>query len=285
MTLTNGSFRLVAADLDGTLLNPRGELSPRTIATAHALHAAGITLALTTSRRLTRTAPIAAALDLRGPLILYDGAQIRSYPSRAIVAEHPLDAPIAAEATTTLLARGLRPVAQYGDERGERMLAAHAASRDSLDQRYLSLFSEQITFVSEDEFYTRLGAPLRLVAFDALDRLQTATEEISWQSSGWQLLPRGNFGTAELSVFSASASKGQALRALAQRLGIPLEKIFAIGDGINDVSMLSVAGLSVAMGNADRVVQDAAHVVTQTNAEDGAALAIEKFVLNSSGRE
>lgn len=279
--MTQGPFRLVAADLDGTLLDPQGQLSPRTVAVAHALHDAGVVLALATSRRLTGAAPVAAALQMTGPLIIYDGAQVRQYPSREIIAEHPLERSTARQAVAILLARGLRPVVQYGDAVGERMLVGPAAPGDTLDELYLSQFPDQITSVSAAELSDRLNSPLRIVSFDALERLRSAADELAQLPCGWQLLPRGNYGTAELSVFSAESSKGKALTALAQRLEIPMAQVFAIGDGINDVSMLSVAGLGVAMGNGDRVARAAAQVVARPNSEDGAARAIARYVLES----
>lgn len=288
--MTQTPFRLVAADLDGTLLDPRGALSSRTIAAVHALREADITVALATSRRLTSTAPVAAALGLQGPLIIYDGAQIRDYPSGGSIASHPLDQRIARRVIEILLAHQLRPVVQYGSadghgphgehgEHGEHMVVGPAMPGSTLDENYLSQYTRQITVVSEAELYQRLAQSLRIVVFDALERLQAAIAEVAALPMGWQLLPRGNYGTAELSVFSPAASKGNALQTLAQRLEIPLTQVFAIGDGINDISMLSVAGLSAAMGNADRVVREAARAVVPANSEDGAAQAIEEYVL------
>src|SRR5262249_11453126 len=70
------AYRLVAMDVDGTLLDEHGELSLGTQAVLQRLSAAGVILALATSRRLTGTMPVAEALGLRSPLIIYDGAQI-----------------------------------------------------------------------------------------------------------------------------------------------------------------------------------------------------------------
>lgn len=82
-------------------------------------------------------------------------------------------------------------------------------------------------------------------------------------------------------MFSPSASKGQALTALADSLGISLEETMAVGDGVNDVSMLRAAGLGVAMGQAPRRVRASADLVTASNAEDGLAQVIEDVILGS----
>jgi hydroxymethylpyrimidine pyrophosphatase-like HAD family hydrolase len=86
-----------------------------------------------------------------------------------------------------------------------------------------------------------------------------------------------------LTLFATGVSKGAALARLAADLGVPLAETLAIGDGSNDVSMLRVAGLGVAMGHATPSVRLAADVVTASNGEDGAAQAIERYVLRETG--
>jgi len=93
------------------------------------------------------------------------------------------------------------------------------------------------------------------------------------------LLLLGNYGVAELTLFSSAVSKGNALAILARHLDIPLDETMAVGDGPNDVSMLRMAGLGVAMGQASRRVRAMADVVTASNTEDGLARAIEHYAL------
>ena len=76
------------------------------------------------------------------------------------------------------------------------------------------------------------------------------------------------------------ANKGQALATLAERLGVPLERTMALGDGGNDPAMFKRAGLSVAMGQADEAIRKQAMYVTASNEDDGVAQALERFVLN-----
>ena len=82
-----------------------------------------------------------------------------------------------------------------------------------------------------------------------------------------------------IEINRSDCSKGEALKHLCETLGIRSEEVMAIGDGGNDLTMLRYAGLGVAMGNAEPDVLDAADCVTATNDEDGAALAIEKYAL------
>src|SRR5689334_14531394 len=201
----SGRFRLVASDLDGTLLDPEGNLSARTIAAVQALHAAGIPLVLATSRRLTGAMPIAAALGLGGPLILYDGAQVRQYPSGEILAQHALPIPLARQAAAIIASHGLRPIVQHGNHDGEHLvvgdLAASATERGR-ERVYLEAFAHQIVALPAGELFADGAAPLRIVAFGPLRWLRPAAAALAALPLGWQLLPRGNYGTAELSVFA-----------------------------------------------------------------------------------
>jgi len=275
-------FRLVASDLDGTLLDPQGNLSARTLAAVQAVRAAGIPFILATSRRLTGAKPVAAALSLDGPLILYDGAQVRHYPSGDILAQHTLPIPLARQAADIISSHGLRPIVQHGDREGERLVIgapAASAQEHGREHAYLEAFAHQIVEPPTGELFADGAEPLRIVAFGPPRWLRPAAAEIAALPLGWQLLPRGNYGTAELSVFATGASKGAALLTLAERLGIPRREVFAVGDGINDISLLGAAGFGVAMANGGPKVRAAARALAPSHAEDGAAWAIERYVL------
>jgi Cof subfamily protein (haloacid dehalogenase superfamily) len=277
------TYRLVAVDLDGTLLDERGELTARTHAAVRRVQAAGITLALATSRRLTGALPVAEALALRGPLILYDGAQIREHPGGDVLTANAIAPEVARPVVGLLAAHGLRPVVQYGGADGERLLVGPPVRSSDHADAYLALFARQIDVMPLTKLMERAAGPegpLRIVAFGPLERLRAATGEMEHLPCGRQLLPRGNYGTAELSVFAPDASKGNALRWLAARLSVPMWQTCAIGDGINDVSLLAAAGLGMAMGNAAPEVRAVASVVTASNSEDGAARALERYVLH-----
>jgi 5-amino-6-(5-phospho-D-ribitylamino)uracil phosphatase len=274
-----GHYQLVAADLDGTLLGPDGELSPATIAAVRALRSVGAILVLATSRRLTGALPVAEALGHEGPLILYDGAQTRAYPSGVVLTTNGLDRRVAQRAVELLADCGLRPIVQHGDETGERLLVGLAA-RDS-EETYLARFAHQVTEMPVERLCADGPDPLRLVAFGPSARLEGAARGIADLACGCQLLAAGNYGASELTVFAPGASKGSALEALAQRLGISMMQTLAIGDGINDVSLLQAAGFGVAMANGAEVVRQVARALAPSHADDGAAWAIRRYVLGS----
>lgn len=271
--------RLVAADLDGTLLDAAGRVSAATRDVVQALREAGVVLALATARRYFGASLAAEHLGHEGPVIVCDGAMTCAYPSAEVLAHEALPAPIARAAAAVIAAHELRPLVQYWDGGGDRLCAsppcgaAHEAS-------YLAHYMQPVSEVPLDQLCADGVDPLRMVVFGPLDRLTPAARELQSLACGLQVLPMGSYGTAELTVFSPAASKGAGLQALARRLGIPLEATFAIGDGLNDRSLLAAAGFGVAMHGAPAELLDLADAVAPPNDHDGAATALRRYVLD-----
>ncbi len=310
-------IRLVALDIDGTLLDPQGRLTLRTANTIRAVEAVGVTVALATSRRWTPAAPIAALLgqplaadgypdgepeapsphearpsaeydadEITAPpsrtLILCDGAMIRSHPTGDLLLANLTPAALAQAAATLLASHGLPVTAQYTD--------AEVASREYLVTdadpahpewiaSYLAYYQRQTTFAPIATLCAGRLDPLRLMAFGPVERLRAAAEELAVLGCGTQIIAVGMYEIGELMVFAPSASKGAAFAWLAARLGVALSETLAIGDGVNDVSLLRAAGLGVAMGNAVPEALAAADAVTASNAADGVALALDRYIL------
>jgi Cof subfamily protein (haloacid dehalogenase superfamily) len=276
-------IRLVVSDVDGTLLDPAGVVSRGTLEALGGLRHAGVMFALATSRRWTGTVPLAQQLGLAAPLILYDGALIREYPSGEMLGADALDPASAQLAAEALAAHGLQPIAQYCDSRGEYLRVAESATHPEWTEEYLERFASQTRRVRLDLLSDQDVGPLRLVAFGPISVLRRAAVALAHLHVGRQLLLAGSYGLAELTIFSRSASKGAALARIVEYYGMSLEETLAVGDGLNDISMLRAAGLGVAMGHAPRRVRAAAHAVTASNEEDGLALAIGRYVLATAG--
>jgi Cof subfamily protein (haloacid dehalogenase superfamily) len=275
------AFRLVVSDIDGTLLDSQGTLTAETRQAVIAVERAGICFALATARRWTGAQSVAQALGLPIPVIVYDGIQTRQFPSGEILHEQHLDAGKAGKAALVMVEHHLQPILQYGDHHGERLVVGllpdghlhpnHAA-------HYLSNFADQVEEVPLPDIAHPSPNPLRLVAFGPQDRLLGAAAEIAELECGWQILPNGSYGAAELSVFVPSASKGSATAALCRNLGISRDEVLAIGDGPNDVSLLLAAGFGVAMANGSQEVKAIAKAIVPSNQEDGVAVAIARYV-------
>lgn len=272
--------RLVAADLDGTLLDAAGCASDATREVVRALRDAGVVLALATARRYYGASLAAVELGHLGPVIVCDGALTCAYPAADVLAREPLPAVVAREALSIIAAHGLRPVVQYWEGGSDRLCIGPAPSGAAHEASYLAHYTQQITELPLGQLCADGVDPLRVVIFGPLERLTPVARELRSLACGVQVLPMGSYGTAELTVFSPVASKGAALRSLARRLGVPLAATFAIGDGLNDRSLFATAGFSVAMEGAPAELLDLAGAVAPPNDRDGASAALRRYVLD-----
>ncbi|HEX3271678.1 MAG TPA: HAD family hydrolase [Ktedonobacterales bacterium] len=278
MTL-DGRIRLVVTDIDGTLLDSAGRISEEALAMLKRVASGGATVSLATSRRWVGARTVAEELGLDCPLILYDGAITRQCSSGETLASHPLQRDAAREAVAALVSHGLRPIAQYNGPGGESMLTISADPETDYAARFVERFQAQIQIAPLDALTQGQDTLLRVVAFAPHGILLDMASSFADARLGTQLLEMGGYETAELTFFAPGASKGAALLALAERLGIPAAETFAIGDGLNDISMLKAAGVSVAMAGAPPSVRAAARFVTSSNDEEGFARALAMYVL------
>jgi len=272
------AYRLLVVDIDGTLLDPDGIIRPRTHAALRAAMDTGIVVALATARRYGITAPIADELGLNGPLILYDGAQIKEHPSGRVLAALPLSGEIARQVCMAMVRHGTQPIMQI-DRGSEALLTGPAECDDEWVRGYLPRYQHEVRRLPYTELYAQDVDPLRVVAFAPSEPLHAVREELRGLPCQLAYLPMGSYGTAELGAQHACATKGDAVRTLAEILGIALAETMVVGDGFNDLSMFAVAGLSVAMGQAPAAVAERATLRTARNSEDGLALAVERYLL------
>jgi Cof subfamily protein (haloacid dehalogenase superfamily) len=275
----DGRIRLVVTDIDGTLLDSAGRISEEALAMLKRVASGGATVSLATSRRWVGARTVAEELGLDCPLILYDGAITRQCSSGETLASHPLQRDAAREAVAALVSHGLRPIAQYNGPGGESMLTISADPETDYAARFVERFQAQIQIAPLDALTQGQDTLLRVVAFAPHGILLDMASSFADARLGTQLLEMGGYETAELTFFAPGASKGAALLALAERLGIPAAETFAIGDGLNDISMLKAAGVSVAMAGAPPSVRAAARFVTSSNDEEGFARALAMYVL------
>ena len=274
-------IKLLAIDIDGTLLTPQREISPRTLTAVRAAQEAGIVVTLATARRYLNTRQLAEALGLSIPLITYDGALIIQHPQGKILHTHPLQALIAQQAVDVMIRHAIQPVVHHITHAIEEIWTGPAELDNLWIADYFAAFPQPIQRMPYATLCTGHEDPLRVVAFATEDVIADLIPEISALKCSWNAIKQGNFGYAEMAIMHTHCSKASGLTALAQQLDIPLAQVMAIGDNNNDIEMLEAVGWGVAMGQASDTVRSIAQAVTASNAEDGVALAIERYVLRS----
>lgn len=217
-------------------------------------------------------------------MIHMDGAMIRTYPDGEMLHSAPLDRVVAQQAAEAMARYGIQPIAQYSDLTDDFLHVSQEAAHPEWTATYLPAFQQQTRYRPVAQLCDIAVDPIRLAAFAPLSILRRVAVDLASHDCGRQLLLLGNYGVAELTLFSSAVSKGNALKILAHHLAIPLDETMAIGDGANDISMLRAAGVGVAMGQAPRRVRAIADAVTTSNAEDGLARAIEQHALGWAER-
>lgn len=276
-TLLPSDIKLIVIDIDGTLLNTEGKITPYTWAAVQAAQQAGIAVTLATARRYCNTVKIAQELELKHPLIVYDGALIVTHPHAAILHTHPLRAAVAQQAVEVLVRHDVQPVVHPDLGLTEEIWTGPPELDNLWLTAYFTAYTEQMHRMA----YHTLGHadPLRVVAFASEEAIQGLVPEVSALECSWTSIKRGSYGSAELAVMAPGCSKASGVIALAEYLNIPLKQVMALGDNNNDIKMLQSVGWGVAMGQAPDAVKAVARTVTASNAEEGVAQAIERYAL------
>ncbi|HET7034447.1 MAG TPA: HAD family hydrolase [Thermomicrobiaceae bacterium] len=274
--------RLLALDIDGTLLDPSDIVTPVVRAAIGAARAQGVAVALATGRRLRSTRRVVEELGIQLPLVLSNGALIWDSAAEAPLHEATFTAEAIATVLEASLAVGLAPILLQGPLHGEHLVVpageelehyARAFGRgwrdvDSVPATALPETAEVLTidiFGPERQLRAltdRLAARGLAIFHSGPLALETATPH--WAAN----------------IHMPGVSKAAGVARLAADLGLTLADVVAVGDGENDLPLLEAAGIGVAMGNAAPDVRARADAVVRGHDADGVAEAIERFVLS-----
>jgi Cof subfamily protein (haloacid dehalogenase superfamily) len=266
------AIRLVAIDLDDTMLRDDWTISPRVAKAIKKAQSQGVKMTIATGRMPISARPYAKQLGLDVPMITYHGAMIEQVLSGQILFRRVVNSALAAEIIEDVTRRGVHAQLYLKD----RVIAPKINDWARLYERIASVRCEQgdlTTLLSQEP--------------EGVEKILLMAEEAALN----QLAPvlRQYYGEKVhitkskpffLEIMNGSVNKGVALAFLAAHLGIAQEDVMAIGDSYNDLEMIKYAGFGVAMGNAPAEIIEQADVVTVTNEEDGVAEAIERYVLH-----
>ncbi len=275
------SYRLLALDVDGTLLDPQGALRPAVQEAVKAVQARGVRVTLCTGRRFRTALPIAQKLDLHEPLVVHNGALLKDPVSGDTLQQCYMPPDIYHQGLAFL--RQLSTPMVYIDAFHEQVdiLTETLEQAHPFQREYLTAQLEHCQVDTDIDAPPAHGVVMMSIMADApsLHTLRDTARAAFGARARLQVLANKNYQGAILEILHPDVSKWYALRQFAAQEGIAPEEIIAVGDDHNDVEMLRHAGLGIAMGNAVETVQEAADYVTESNADDGLVLALEHFVL------
>jgi Cof subfamily protein (haloacid dehalogenase superfamily) len=289
------SIRLLALDLDGTLLNSRGEISERNLGAIAAARESGVRVALVTGRRFRDARPLALELGLDVPVISHNGALTKHARTLETVAVRLL--PLETAREVLRVARANDAAALISDDpHGAGVLIYDRMSDDSQPLSKYIAWSRKIHGEEAEEAVRRVPsledyldhAPVHVTFSGGVARMKQLTDRFHDElGTSVKVLstiyPKMDFALVD--VLHPEVSKGVGVEAAALELGLLREEVMAMGDNFNDLEMLQYAGTSVLMGNAEASLRalleelSGCHT-TATNDEDGVALAVEKFILS-----
>jgi Cof subfamily protein (haloacid dehalogenase superfamily) len=266
-------YRLLVADLDGTVRSRTRGVTPAVRAAVAGAQAMGVRVSIATGRMWPSAAPWVRMLGADSPVILYNGGQVFDFATGRILWERRLGRE-AARAALEVVRR--EPAAQphlfLNDrvyvERRHPLTDAYAAD-DNLDYTVVPAFAP---LLAEDPHKI-----LVIAAPERIEALGRAVREAGLPVHAVQSEP------VYLEILPPDTTKGTALRAMTAALGIDLAEVIAVGDNWNDIEMLEAAGLGVAMGQAPAGVRARARFVCGTSEEDGFREVVERFVLGRAG--
>lgn len=240
------NFKLVALDMDGTLLDEKGDISRANRLAIAEAQEKGVHVVLSTGRSILTCGKYAESLHLSSYLVTVNGSEIYD-SSRNLVERNILD-------------------------------ADYIQMMWKLTNRYKTGFWA----VSTDKIW-REEMPEDIAAYKWLkygfDIDDDAVRDIIVEELSRNPLEISNSSPTNIEVNAAGVNKAQGLLSVCRRLGIHMNEVIAMGDSLNDMEMIKAAGCGVAMGNAQDIVKEEADWITDTNVKDGVAQAIRHWVL------
>jgi Cof subfamily protein (haloacid dehalogenase superfamily) len=267
-------YKLIAIDIDGTLMNDRKEITKEVNDAIQAAKAKGVKVVICTGRPIVGVQSIIEELKLNDEedfVITFNGALVQNTYSKDV------------ESQITLTYKNLKELHElslklhsplhffdtenlYTPNREISQYTIHEAHINQIPLHYLPI----------DEVPKDMLIP-KVMFIDEPERLNTIIANIP--ESFWDKYTFVKSTPFFLEILDPSVSKGNAVKQLAEKLSIKQEEVICIGDGENDLSMIEYAGCGVAMANAVSVVKEVAQFHTLSNNEHGVAYAIEKLVL------
>jgi Cof subfamily protein (haloacid dehalogenase superfamily) len=266
--------KLLVLDVDGTLLNEKKEVTPSTLATLLKVQQMGLQIVLASGRSTHGLRPIAQLLELdkyNGYILSYNGGQIFNMQTNELLFErrmNPQDIPyIEKQAANNHFSILTYHKDMIVTNQADNLHVREEAERNNMRIAEAKDFASQITF-----------SPCKcMLVGDDEEALAALEKKLSKRLSGSLDVFRSE--PYFLEVVPPQINKADTLGVLMEKLSVEPEAVVAIGNGVCDIGMIQMAGLGIAMGNADERVKRCADYTTASNEEDGVARAVEEHII------
>ncbi|MFQ6100646.1 MAG: Cof-type HAD-IIB family hydrolase [Anaerolineae bacterium] len=263
-------IQLLALDLDGTLMGDDLVISPRVRRAIAAAQERGVQVTLATGRMFDVTLAFARDLGITAPLICYQGGLIQAPDSDGPLYRATMDSALVYEVLEWQTQRGWH-VVLYADN------DVFVAEQRYPESFYRALLGERLIWADDLFSVLERHEPVKFLLVAEPREADCIETEVRRRFEGRMEVVRSHAMFVEGNPLGVS--KGDALQRLAAYLDVTQAQAMAIGDQSNDADMIAWAGIGVAMGNGSPAVKAVADWIAPPLAEDGAAVAIERFVL------
>lgn len=265
------TIKLIALDVDGTLLNDHHELTEMTQETLIRASRQGAEIVLCSGRGPANTIPFMEQMGLDGYVITHNGAVTAQVQTREVVHHFAMDG------------QGLEPFISYCRAQGVHFdintaFGLYVDQPEGLELQVREMYQNFMAEPLKLPQWADMTEPLaKFTAFGPIEQMNAVQQEWSTWNLPYYMTRSGDFF---IDLMHPEASKGAALKRLAEAKGILPSEIMAVGNYYNDITMLTFAGKGVAMDNSPEEVKAAADEVTLSNNDQGVAHAIQKYVLS-----
>lgn len=272
--MINHTYKMLVVDIDGTLVDSDGNISSEDREAVAKARSLGIRVSLSTGRGIKASLSVIDQLALDGYHIFCDGALISSpHDGKEVYAQ-----PLSQAAVTDMIDFAHR----HGVDLELFSTTNYFAERETWStEAHREFFGVEATLVDFDELHEERIIKGGLVTINPQEAAKASEfcrhfeGRLHFSYARAPAYPDVDF----INIIAPDVSKGKALEALASFLGLSLAEVMAVGDGTNDISLLTSAGLGVAMGNARDEVKAVADQVTLDVDHSGLAAAINKFLV------
>lgn len=261
-------IKLIASDMDGTLLDSHKKISSKTAEVIKEAIAAGKMFIIATGRMYISARPYAQQLGLDVPIVTYNGALVRGSKSGKIYYERPVKKDIAQRVLDFCKEKGYYLQFYVGDQ-------CFIKEANDYTRMYESIQNIKLTPLG-DKFYQAVGEPYKMLIISEVEEHDKIMEECKANFS--QVLHITSSHPKFVELLDPEVNKWATICKLAAQYNIAQEQIMCLGDSGNDYEMVANAGFGVAVENAEPEVKQAAKYITKSNDDEGVALAIQQVL-------
>jgi len=281
-------YKLLAIDVDGTLVNSRNELPDSHRTALHRAHEAGLVVCLCTGRSLAETRHVidALGLDLDAGIFVF-GAIVSDLQRKVTLCRTALSAETSHRVVTHFQAEG-NPVLLLYDaaDAGVEYVLVEGTRNAEAYERWTEVSPMRVERVASWSYDTFALAPVRIGIIESPAHIAETTRKLADSFSGDELkfnsIYAANYGLHVVECFEPTVNKWQGIRRVAERLQIRLSEVVAVGDDVNDFEMISQAGLGVATANANERIKAVAHEIVPSNDDGGVAVLVDRLLMGKT---